>query len=323
LFDPDGTRDETVFDANGDPVVKTLFEFSEDGGGTWKVATGNSLGVETGRLGRQGTFLWKAPANAAISDNMLFRITLIPQSQTGPVQRGATSAVSPPFRVRGVTCQWPDDASIIVQPANPKPEEKAIFIGNVKKGSGVVTFIWDFGDTFTATGQVIQHSYPTNNTYTVTLTVRGEACPIAGKDSEVRLVKVGTGVPNIYLPLVLKNGSGTPPTVTGSETPILTIQTIPDAPSQVTGLAGSSQLGVGTTTLTWQANPSEEGVLSYRVYRTNIADATFRLLAELPAEATTYTDNTAACSQMYLITALNGVGESLPSTASYFSLPCP
>jgi fibronectin type 3 domain-containing protein len=122
---------------------------------------------------------------------------------------------------------------------------------------------------------------------------------------------------------VLKNGSGTPPTVTGSETPILTIQTIPDAPSQVTGLAGSSQLGVGTTTLTWQANPSEEGVLSYRVYRTNIADATFRLLAELPAEATTYTDNTAACSQMYLITALNGAGESLPSTASYFSLPCP
>lgn len=323
LFDPDGTRDENIPDEPGDRVVEILYEFSLDGGGTWQPATGTPVGVpETSRLGRPGVFMWNAPADAAISDNALFRVTIIPQAQAGPVQRGATSAVSPPFRIRGLTCQWPDDAGITIIPASPDPLEKAQFIGSILAGSGVLTFSWDLGDGNSKIGQVVQHSFEKNGTYSVVLTVTGQRCPISGKTTITRLVIVGTGLPDTYLPFITKD-SNTPTTVTEIDpSTVLRVQTIPGAPGQVTGLSGSSQLEAGLTQLVWQANPPEQGVRGYRVYRAETSRGVFQRLADVPAGSPAYTDNSSTCGQMYLITAYNDAGESLPSAASYFTLPC-
>jgi PKD repeat protein len=177
----------------------------------------------------------------------------------------------------------------------------------------VLTFNWDFGDSSTGTGQLVQHIYAASNTYVVTLTVRGEPCPITEPAIVTATVVVGSGVPEklLYLPLIFKSSSdGTAVSALGR-------------PAQVTGLSGSSQPGAGTTRLAWQPNDAAQALSGYRIYRrSRTTEGAFRLWATVPADVTTYTDHTTACGYAYYVTAFNAAGESLPSTASYFSLPC-
>jgi hypothetical protein len=316
IFDPDGTRDEN--DPNpppGDSAVKTTYEFSLDGGGYWQTATpasGWSGGVMTmTRQGREASFVWDAPADAAISDQALFRITIIPQTSLGQVQRASASAVSPPFRVRGLNCIWPDDPFIIFTPAEPAVNQPVQFMGGVIEGSGVLTFSWDFGDQTTGTGQVIKHTFSTNNTYSVTLTVTGEACPIAGQMITSTIVSIGTGFPDTFLPVVMKSGGTTLQQVALS------------IPSPVEGLQGHIDRAANATHLSWQPNDPAEAISEYRIYRRSRTDSGgFQLFDTVPGDVTAYTDTTTGCGHMYYITAFNARGESPPSTASYFSLPC-
>jgi hypothetical protein len=126
--------------------------------------------TQTSRLGQAGTFVWDAIADQAISDDARFRITVVPQNSAGPVQRAATSAISPPFRVRALTCLWPDGPSFSVNPTHPLPGQFVEFRGWVTEASGVLTYTWDFGDgTPPVTGQVVKHRFAADGTYTVKL----------------------------------------------------------------------------------------------------------------------------------------------------------
>ena len=208
LFDPDGTRRNPGSDAPGEIISTTLFEFSPDNGGTWQPATPAADGAPpvttTYRLGQGATFVWDAVADEAIGDNARFRITVIPSNRTGPVQRAGISAISPPFRIHATSCIWPQDATITVSNAHPDPGEEIRLEGAVAEASGVLTFTWDFDDGTTAVGQVVDHTYSNDNTYAVRLTVRSEPCPIAKEVFANYTIVVGSGVPDIYLPLVLK-----------------------------------------------------------------------------------------------------------------------
>jgi uncharacterized repeat protein (TIGR01451 family) len=207
LFDPDGTRQAPGSNEPGDIITSTLFEFSPDGGATWQPATpSDSDPVSTTyRLGQEAVFVWDAVADAAISDNARFRVSVIPYNPVGPVQRAMTSAISPPFRVRGTSCIWPRDPAIAVSDPNPDPGESVSLEGSVAEASGILTFTWDFGDGSTAVGQVVEHAYGSDGTYAVRLTVRSEPCPTYKEVFANLSIPVGSGVPNVFLPVVVKN----------------------------------------------------------------------------------------------------------------------
>ena len=329
LFDPDGSR-QSGANLAGDRVVSTTFEYSVDGGGTWRRATPASTpnaSSTTSRLGTLRSFVWNVQADQAISDNARFRITIIHQDDAGPVQRATTRAVSPPFRVRGLTCRWPDGLSANVVASNqqtPLPVSVPLnFTGVISEGSGVINFSWDFGDGSKGSGPFVQHTYKAAGLYNVVITATGTPCPITSNPITKTLpLLVGltfTPTDFIYLPLV-QQATGSTPTSTGGQ--VLTLGDIPGAPAQVTGLSGQTELETSLTRLTWHPNPLEDEVQGYRLYRSPMSEAVFRLVAELSGDTTTYTDDTASCEEMYLITAYNTAGESLPSTASYFTLPC-
>jgi uncharacterized repeat protein (TIGR01451 family) len=205
---PDGTRVMTRENELGVPITGTLFEYSLDGGGTWQTATplaGSPDPVSTTlRLGQQGTFLWDAQTDAAISDDARFRISIISLNNTGGQRRTLTRAVSPPFRVRGTSCIWPEDPTIIVETANPRRASPIRFVGTVERGDGTLTFLWDFGDGETAQWQEGDHTYGANGVYDVKLTVQSSPCPqIKEVYAQISLV-VGTGRPDLYLPIIMQ-----------------------------------------------------------------------------------------------------------------------
>ncbi len=198
LFDPDGTRAANMAGSNlpGDPILATTFEFSLDGGGTWRTATpavgSPSPVLTTTRLGYPATFLWDAVADQAISDNARFRVTIVQQNRNGPFQRASISAISPPFRVRGVYCTWPEGPSISV-PDPPVPGQLAEFIVNLDNGGGLLTYFWDFGDGTdpeVTQESVIHHTFETSGTYDVRVAVRGEACPVRKEVFTIKSITV-------------------------------------------------------------------------------------------------------------------------------------
>jgi len=187
LFDPDGTRDMELAgsDLEGDEILTTTFEFSLNGGGVWQTAspvTGEPSPVLTAtRQGYPATFLWDAGKDRAISDNARFRITLVQQNRNGPFQRASISAVSPPFRVRSVTCEWPAGPSITVDPDPPQHGDSATFTAHRDAGGGQLTYIWNFGDGTSIQKRkqsTIDHTFTNPGTYNVRMTIQGALCPI-------------------------------------------------------------------------------------------------------------------------------------------------
>jgi len=217
LFDPDGAREGSDPDAPGDAIAGIRYQYSLDGGGTWHDARegvgASSATTSTSRLGQEATFVWDARKDWAISDDARFRITIIHQNTVGPVQRASTSAISPPFRVRGTSCVWPMGPSFTMDPDPPQPGDEVTFEGSILEGEGPLTFSWDFGDGTGAQGQVVRHTYAIVGVCPVKMRVTSKPCPIARVVTATRTIMMG-GV--VYLPIIAKSiaadgaGSTTP-----------------------------------------------------------------------------------------------------------------
>lgn len=346
LFDPDGSRSGMNSNAPGDPIVGTVYEYSEDGGSTWQIATPGApfsapatttyrLGVSNPDAPQWATFVWDAQADAAISDNARFRVRIIHSMEGGRVQRASTAAITPPFRVRGLTCIWPREPNITAtfEPNElgfAEPGEPVSFLGRVVAGSGVLTFTWDFdynpSDPNESTdhsdevnGELVETTFAEPGVYNVAMTVEGEPCPEERRVTTTTPFTVGfAATTHIYLPTIASNSlfTGTLPTTPREG------QGRTNSPSPVVGLQGESAVG-SAPTLRWQRSPTAEAIQGYRVYRRLQAQGSlFRLVAELPASTTRYTDQSALCGQLYYVTAFNEAGESLSSRVSYASLPC-
>jgi uncharacterized repeat protein (TIGR01451 family) len=210
VYDPDGSRDATIPNPAGDGIVRTLFDYSLDGGGTWETATPTSETVPitmTSRLGVEGLFIWDAQADQAISDQTLFRVRVIPVASTGSRPRGAAVGISAPFRVRGTTCEWPENATMTISPTHPLPGELVRFTGAITAGTGVISYTWDFGDGSTAQGQNVSHTYTRRDQFNVLLTVSGPPCPINYPAYTQTTLTVGDPVigPDTFLPLIGRN----------------------------------------------------------------------------------------------------------------------
>jgi hypothetical protein len=324
------------------------YEYSTDGGGTWRTATPitTTLVPVTDTLGNgvAGVFLWNALQDQAIGDNARFRVRLVQADRSGPVQRVSAATISPPFRVRAITCIWPEqpqaqpspvisvgsvsDAFEYVIPAG----EVVRFTGKVAEGTGALFFSWDFGDGSQAQGQVVEKSFG-NGTYQVRMAVAGTPCPQTRERAAVIRVKVGTGVPNLLLPLLTVIPPLTP-TVGITPTAIAEARQAEIAgvdvrgglrPPQVTGLDGTIQVDNNALWLRWTL-PEAGGLTGLRLYRQPRQDdplaETQTLVAELPPDATAYVEATPACDQVYRVVTVADGRESLPSVGSYFTPAC-
>ena len=347
VYDPDVSRANCT-SANGDRVQVLKYEYALDGGINWhdaNVSDSNAFDPFAARcLGLNRSVTWQAGQdiqannpNQPVSENARFRITIAHLNKAGPSQRASTAAISPPFRVRNLSCIWPDNAQIIYQPPIT-PGIPVVLTGTISTGQGQITFNWDFGNV-SSQGQIVEHTFPIAGEYPITLTVTGPACPVARESVAIATLTVGlqSGTAGtIFLPVILKSQSGGTTTITsGPETSLETPSPSPEseiglfvldndsgAPTQVKGLQGL-QPDAETINLTWNSGPPHDAILGYRVYRSAAGTASFKRLADLPASIANYTDSTATCGQSYFVTAYNASGESLPSTSSYFSLPCP
>ena len=187
LFDPDGARAMAGSSLPGDPILDTVFEFSLNGGGAWQTAHSAaplaSSVLTTTRKGYDAVFVWDAERDKAISDNARFRVTIVQQNRNGPFQHASISAISPPFRVRGISCVWPEGPGIIV-PEPPVCGVPAEFIADRARGDDV-TYIWDFGDGKdpVETASSTYYTFTLSGTYNVVMTIVGNACPIPKKVS--------------------------------------------------------------------------------------------------------------------------------------------
>ena len=78
--------------------------------------------------------------------------------------------------------------------------ETAVFT-NISTGTGPLSFVWDFGDTFTSTLTNPTHSYTAADSYTVTLTATNSG----GSDTVSHEFVVWTTNTTIYLPWLTKH----------------------------------------------------------------------------------------------------------------------
>lgn len=211
--------DYEVFGADrtgsGIKVISTTYEYSLDGV-TWEVAKEAeppTTALMASLLGVKEVFKWDAGADIGISDNAYFRIGVSDAPIYGPVQRATSYAVSPPFRVRATSCIWPESPAIgyrIVDPVGgtpgPDPGEKLEFSGTVLRGTGQLTYTWDFGDGTTRQGQRVQHTFTNNGSYLVRMGVTSVPCPEEPRTVTASVqIRVGTGASDVYLPLVYRN----------------------------------------------------------------------------------------------------------------------
>jgi uncharacterized repeat protein (TIGR01451 family) len=233
IYNPNGTRLSAGSNVAGTPITNTRFEYSVDGGSNWYPASpaiSNPLPItQTTRLGAPGIFVWDAQKDAqkdgarAISDNALFRVRVVDVSPVGPVQRASGVAVSPPFRVRGLTCVWPANPNFVTVPSPVVSTRKTItFTGTIDEGTGPITYTWDFGDGKTSPGkvitqgQVVTHVFASEKVYTVTLTVTGEPCPIIRPVTVTRRIGLRTYLPIMHMTKLPKSAALAAPAPIGA-----------------------------------------------------------------------------------------------------------
>ncbi|GIV84418.1 MAG: hypothetical protein KatS3mg052_1425 [Candidatus Roseilinea sp.] len=328
LFDADGDRAVAGSNITGSRVVSTAFEYSLDGGSTWQPATPVTYTPPpltlTYRLGTDGTFIWNARQDGAISDDARFRVRVVEARPFGPAPRVSSVATSPPFRVRATSCVWPQNPAFSWTPYNPAPGQSTQFMAIIGGGSGQITYTWDFGNGQTRVGQVVQMSFTLSNTYQVRLSVTGTPCPQTRESITMSAVPVGSGVPpyRIYLPRVARASASMMALASAALAPPAT----PANPEGVGALIGETDPVAGVTRLRWSAPEGAASPDGYRVYRVDF-DQPPRPLATLGPDAMSFDDTTpgAGCGVGYFVTALwdGGTRESDASASSYYAPPCP
>lgn len=336
LYNPTNASTVSAAALTEDSLSTVQYQYSLDGGGLWKTATPVTVTLApiTDDLGSglQGTFLWNTVQDQAIGDNARFRVRVVQADSSGPVQRVTAAATSYPFRVRAITCIWPEQPE--VRPSNvviaggegdnfdyQVAANTAIrFTGKVAEGTGALYYTWDFGNGTTAAGQVVEQQF-SNGYYQVRMAVSGEPCPQTRERAATITLKVGTGMADMLLPALFGN------TAVTDTTPTAVAQSVDAgaAPlAQVDGLKGDAQFDSRALWLRWLPYTDDaDQLLLYRSGRDSDPVSGQRtLVAELPTEATAYQIDALRCGSQYFVVAVADDRESLPSTSSYFTWPC-
>ena len=327
VYDPNGTRVASNSNVTGTSIANTFFEYSLDGGSNWAAAspaTGSTQPItQPTRLGSSGTFIWNARADRAIGDNARFRVRVVPDTPTGPVDQSGASAISPPFQVRGLSCDWPTDPSMTITGTRLVSQTVRVD-GMVNNASGGVGFIWDFGDGSPLKyGQFTTYKYTRNGVYTIKLAVSGEACPVA------RPVFAS-------MPIVITGGSDGPLTTTrkifiplaARATAALDLQLstaasdVQEQPALMGLLRGQRDSTTQRIILSWDA-PAGMRISGYRLYRQLVGRlASAELITSLTPTTDTYPLDANDCGHAYYVTVMRGGEEWATSASSYFTPAC-
>jgi len=137
LLTPPVAIQYTLFDEQSDRAWQIVPEYSPNGGGQWFPATESdsdgTTNLAADPFGTPHIFFWDAAADGAYSDNVVFRITLTAQSPDHvgyPLQRGALSSVTSPFRV-AVDTDGDHVADLVDNcPTIPNPSQSLSSIGD-------------------------------------------------------------------------------------------------------------------------------------------------------------------------------------------------
>ncbi len=320
VYDANGNRGTQGSNSPGLPFPMNMlqFQYSLNGGGTWKRATpatpilASQLITPT-RLGTEVTFVWNAQADAAVSENAHFRIVMPQPARTGPQSHGYAAAVSPPFRVRATTCLWPSRPELRVESASVKPKTDTRFVGSVA-ASGSITFTWNFGDGTTAVGQRVNKQYAHDGTYNITLTVSGQPCPTTRAQVSTSQLVVGSGVPPIFMPLILHNTT-VQSTARTDESRSLPV----DEPMPMVAVVRGVMVGTALM-MRWEPPETTRNISAYRLYR--LVDETVEQVAELPATRTAWVDRLPVCGAAYVVRAVGAEGEGPDSAQTFYTAPC-
>lgn len=327
VFDPNDGKNPLARRALPAPygrnVVSTVLEYSPDGGANWtraSLAVSSSLPITTTTItGTLGALVWDAAKDNAVSDNARLRIRIVPETTVGPVDRGASLAISPPFQVRALTCVWPSGASFTVFPTPTIGVSTPVrFEGFVTEATGNTVFSWDFGDGATAYGQFAYHAFSPDGRYTVRLTVINDPCPVSRPAHASARITVGTPPTyTLYLPRIQRDAAA----LLRPADPPAASAPIPTLAFQVDRLTG--KITEGGTQLSWDAAIAPALLKAYRVYRRphGSRDA-FALLADVSPQTLQIRDAQATCGFEYLVTMLTDSGESPPSRATFISPRC-
>ena len=329
LFDPDGEA--------GDPpqLYTLLFEFSLDGGDNWQKATampGQATTINT-TLTREGanfTFLWNALADAAIGEKARFRVSVINPNDGNSLQAARGVGVSPPFQVRATSCIWPANPSIFINSKTVAdndvfalPENNVVaqllLEGTLGKGSGAMVFEWTIDGIVKKSGQRVTQRLR-SGVYTLKMEARQQTgCPEIRPVRDSVTIRVGSGLPDVNLPLIFTRRPSTTAVVSSAESaPLATAwdgaMVAPAAPLLLEVVEQT-----GKPLLRWTVGAGAQPVEA-RIYRSTPGSREWVLEGTLPWTQNSYL-GAQGCGVVYAVALANAAGES-DFGPSFATLPC-
>lgn len=328
LFDPDGEP--------GDPpqLYSLIHEFSLDGGGSWQKATampGQSSTINTTltRTGANFEFRWNAIFDKAIGENARFRVQVVNPNAGNTLQAAGGVGISPPFQVRATTCVWPANPTIYINRVAaaegvtfPLPDNSVVaqfeLGGTLGKGSGTMIFTWDINGVGTKTGQRVTQRLR-SGVYTLTMEARQQVgCPEVRPVRASVAITVGSGLPDVNLPLLLLRKPSTEAVTLAADAQILPPLVWPDEPPLPPSTLDVADQS-GRPLLTWQhgAGPQAQEA---RIYRSADGGGIWEVETTLPASQTSYLA-AQSCGVTYAVALANTAGES-DFGPSFAALPC-
>lgn len=170
----------TVRDASNRPVSGQRLSVSSS------IGTVSQSEVVTDSEGR-ATFAFVAPPSSAIGSTAIIEVI--------PVDAANTTARRVSILLTGTPNRTAPTPDFSVTPEDPDANVAVTFDASATTDEGVAcldacTYSWDFGGGSTATGRIVNHTFTTARTHTVTLTVTDAAGASASKIKEVTVARV-------------------------------------------------------------------------------------------------------------------------------------
>ncbi len=203
----------TLYDPEGASVSDLSFDYSLDGGGTWSaapMAVGSRVITQTTKAGVTAVYVWNAGQDKAISDNARFRVCYTPHSDIGNSQHAKRCGISPPFRVRAISCIWPR-YEVAASKLQVALSETVYFTAVRVAGQSTSNYGWSFDDGIQSPGLLTTHRiFTTERVYQATFTAQSSPnCeePRPAINRVILCVGQGCYPQKVYLPFITRRAA--------------------------------------------------------------------------------------------------------------------
>ena len=189
----------------------------------------SSLPVDTGAtvLGTSGGSCNGNPAQAVVVNDVLAGRTVYlgllygassgynnADLRTGNADRLLEQAIA--WSTHSTVAVTPLTIGTVTVPATAN-EGASVAMTAAATGPGTLTYAWNFGDTLTATGASVTHTYVNNGTYTVTLVVTSSTGPTATTTKTITVANVAPTIATMNVPATSNEGAAVAMTATATD----------------------------------------------------------------------------------------------------------